>query len=168
MRGAGAMTRRGGSLEERLWRRVVKSDDPDGCWLWTGPKDYGYGRIMHNYRNRSTHRVAYELLVGPIPAGLQIDHLCRTPACVNPAHMELVTRRENILRSDGLTARLARRGECANGHKFTPATTRYRGGTRICVACRTQFKRSPNGRSRADAGARVRAVVFGGWHRWLR
>lgn len=77
---------------EQFWMRVDKAD-AEGCWLWTGAVvGDGYGRFSHDLY---AHRYAYELLVGPIPDGLHIDHLCRTPLCVNPAHMEPVTAAEN-------------------------------------------------------------------------
>lgn len=78
-----------------FWERVNKAG-PGGCWLWTGAVDgNGYGTVTIERVQLSTHRVAYELLVGPIPAGLTIDHLCRVLACCNPAHLEPVTRAEN-------------------------------------------------------------------------
>lgn len=69
------------------------------CWLWIGPLDrYGYGKYRRSNRHTGAHRIAYQLLVGEIPEGLVIDHLCRNRACVNPWHMDPVTNRENILR----------------------------------------------------------------------
>lgn len=86
-------------LEARFWPKVNKTDS---CWLWTGAKTgAGYGMIRevgHGGKMLMAHRVAYELLVGPIPEGLFLDHLCRTPLCVNPAHLEPVTCRENMRR----------------------------------------------------------------------
>jgi len=80
----------------RFWSHVDAAGD---CWVWTGSKDRaGYGRTWRSTAPFPAHRVAYELLVGPIPAGLVIDHLCRNPACVNPDHLEPVTHRVNILR----------------------------------------------------------------------
>lgn len=76
-------------------------DDATGCWLYTGPKGAkGYGRIMIDRQNRLAHRHFYEQLVGPIPEGLQLDHLCRNTSCVNPDHLEPVTPIENIRRSE--------------------------------------------------------------------
>ncbi len=87
----------------RLFRRVERTDS--GCWLWTGALNGGYGRIHHSPgRVLYTHRAAYELLVGPVPEGMDLDHLCRNRACCNPDHLEPVTRRENLLRGDTLTA----------------------------------------------------------------
>jgi hypothetical protein len=94
-----------------------------------GHRSNGYGKS----RNTSAHRVIYELLVGPIPAGLTIDHLCRNRACVNPAHMEPVTLRENILRSpSSATAVNARRTQCPRGHEYDRISAR---GYRSCSTC---------------------------------
>jgi hypothetical protein len=77
--------------------------DDAGCWIWTAAKDpTGYGRIWHTGTMKYAHRVAYELLVGPILPGLDLDHLCRVRACVNPLHLEPVTHRENLMRGDTL------------------------------------------------------------------
>lgn len=82
----------------RFWDKVDK-DGHDGCWLWTDATSWnGYGRFYTGSRVMSAHRLSYELAVGPIPDGLQIDHLCRVRACVNPAHLEPVTLAENIRR----------------------------------------------------------------------
>lgn len=92
------------------------------CWLWTGDvSSHGYGRITLRPGCRIyAHRWVYEQLVGPIPLGLTIDHLCRVRHCVNPSHMEPVTRKENVLR--GISPSLAgyRNGTCARGHPKTP------------------------------------------------
>lgn len=113
-----------------------------GCWLWTANADReGYGRIQVNRRSMKAHRVAYELFVGPIPNGLTIDHVrargCLGASCVNPEHLEAVTKRENTLRGRGPSAVAARRGSCKNGHPWTPRNT-YRdpkGGSRVCRSC---------------------------------
>lgn len=88
---------------ERLWAKVVKTED---CWLWTGSRTTkGYGHLLVDGRFTQAHRLAYELEVGPIASGLVIDHLCRVRHCVNPAHLEPVTNRENLRR--GIAARAA-------------------------------------------------------------
>jgi hypothetical protein len=95
------MTRVPRPLAERFWPRVSGQDDPDACWLWTGAiGDQGYGRIrLPDGRVGYAHRVALELAGIEIPKGLQADHLCETRACVNAAHLEPVTVRENLRRS---------------------------------------------------------------------
>ena len=84
------------SPEDRFWAKVRKGG-PDDCWLWTAGTDKdGYGRFMWNMRNPRSHRVAYELLVGPIPEGLYACHTCDNPPCCNPAHIFLGTQLDNI------------------------------------------------------------------------
>jgi hypothetical protein len=69
---------------------------PDGCWLWeSAVNQNGYGRFWHKNKTKKAHRVSYEIYVGPIPDGLQIDHLCRQASCVNPHHLDVVTQKEN-------------------------------------------------------------------------
>lgn len=122
------------TMEERFWAKVDKTDT---CWLWTGAKAAGYGRFFVSSdrgakRIDGAHRVAYELMVGPIPEGLHIDHLCRTPACVNPAHLEPVTIAVNTQR--GLAGQPRR--ACKHGHEFTPENTYISpDGRRHCIAC---------------------------------
>lgn len=92
------------SLIDRLMAKVSK-DAETSCWTWTGHRDpKGYGRFCEGGRGntRLAHRVAYAALVGPIPDGLDLDHLCVNPPCVNPAHLEPVTHEENIRRRDAL------------------------------------------------------------------
>lgn len=85
------------SLSERFWRVVDKTES---CWLWTGSKDrHGYGRINIDRTPQLAHRISYLMAHGPIPDGLELDHLCRQHSCVRPAHLEPVTHRENMCRS---------------------------------------------------------------------
>ncbi|HEV2928117.1 MAG TPA: HNH endonuclease signature motif containing protein, partial [Propionibacteriaceae bacterium] len=108
----------------RFWAKVDRSGGPDACWPWTANRmDSGYGRYSIDGRSKLAHRISYELSVGSIPDGLQIDHLCRNKPCVNPTHLEAVTQRENLLRGDTVPARNAARTHCANGHEFTPENT---------------------------------------------
>ena len=116
-------------------RDRVAFEPTTGCWLWLGKlHPAGYGK----YRGKFAHRVSWEQSNGPIPEGLQIDHLCRTRCCVNPDHLEPVTQRENVLRGVGYAAQRAKATHCVNGHEFSPENTgRFRGG-RVCRACKRE------------------------------
>lgn len=120
------------------WTRYIV-DEVTGCWNWTGPINYdgyAYARIDGG-RPCRVHRAYYERLVGPIPEGLVIDHLCRNRRCVNPAHLQPVTNRENLLRGIGIAAVAASRTHCPQGHEYSPENTYVspRGGYRQCRAC---------------------------------
>lgn len=113
------------------WQDRIRRDGD--CWLWTGPQTWnGYPKWGDG---SGAHRRIYELLVGPIPVGLDLDHLCRVRHCVNPEHLEPVTRRENLLRGDTVPARRAAMTHCAYGHEFTEENTRWYRGMRYCRAC---------------------------------
>lgn len=123
------------TLAERLWRKSERS--PDGCLVWTAYRDRrGYGKIAYNGGPVLVHRFAYELLVGPIPEGLELDHLCRNPSCWNPAHLEPVDHRTNVLRGVGPVVENARKTHCKHGHEFTPDNTVPQKGGRDCRECR--------------------------------
>lgn len=115
----------------RFWEKVDK-DDPGGCWIWRGATGHaGYGVFRGPDRNVGAHRFAYEDVAGPIPEGLELDHLCRTPLCVNPAHLEPVTHAENMARGS-----IAAKTHCKHGHAYTSENTgRNPNGTRYCRAC---------------------------------
>lgn len=120
-------------------RFFAKVNKTSGCWLWTASKRRGYGAFYFEGRHWAAHRWAYEHLVGPIPAGLQLDHLCRVPACVNPNHLEPVTGRVNLLRGDTFQAANARKTRCVNGHPFSPENTYIiKDGKRACRTCRRE------------------------------
>ena len=74
---------------------------PGGCWEWQGALNDGYGIVGRDGTTRRVHRVVYEALVGPIPNGMDLDHLCRNRRCCNVLHLEPVTRRENLARGIG-------------------------------------------------------------------
>jgi hypothetical protein len=115
------------------------SIDPEtGCWIWQRATSAdGYGRVSVGGKVIPAHRRAYELLVGPIPKGLTIDHLCRNRPCVNPDHLEPVTNRENILRGNTLPAANAAKTHCKYGHPFSPENTWHdlKRGWRKCRTC---------------------------------
>lgn len=123
---------------ERTMRCIQKTED---CWLWLGkPASTGYGQIGYGARKtrivRNPHRVIYELLVGDIPEGLQLDHLCRNRLCVNPNHLEPVTQKENLLRGDTIPAKNKAKTHCIRGHEFTEENTyRYGSNQRRCKTC---------------------------------
>jgi hypothetical protein len=108
------------------------------CWIGDIYRDRrGYAVLTHRGWPHRVHRLTYEALVGEIPEGLVIDHLCRVRECVNPDHLEVVPSRVNTLRGDGPTARNARKTHCVRGHEFTPENTRPRPeGGRRCRECR--------------------------------
>ncbi|MFL5911455.1 MAG: HNH endonuclease signature motif containing protein, partial [Gaiellaceae bacterium] len=145
-------------------------DEATGCWLWTGTKHgHGYGIIKHgpaaSRRSLRAHRVAYELFVGPIPEGLELDHLCRVRHCVNPAHLEPVTTRENLLRGETLTARHAAKTHCDNGHEYTPENTRVSArGWRDCRTCSCERSMASYRRNRESRLAAKRARHAEGRH----
>ena len=129
----------------RLMERVEKTDT---CWRWIGyiHPTTGYGMFtVKGVGTRPAHRWLYEELVGPIPGGMDLDHLCRNRWCVNPDCLEPVTRRENIMRGDGPRAtrdRAQRLTSCRNGHEFDEANTAYdRSGHRTCRACKREAAR---------------------------
>lgn len=120
-----------------FWERVDASGD---CWLWTGTRrPDGYGTLYVNNRHEYAHRFAYADLVGPIPAGFHLDHLCRTTSCVNPDHLEVVTPRINMLRSSHRSAVSVRSGRCIRGHLRGPGNDWVsRTGRWQCRPCRRE------------------------------
>jgi len=120
----------------RFWSKVKKGA-PDDCWIWQASGARGYGLFWNGTRQTAAHRFAYESVKGPIPPGLVLDHLCRNPPCVNPAHLEAVTDRVNLLRGDTIPARHAAKTHCPQGHPYSGENL-YVGptGRRGCRICR--------------------------------
>lgn len=126
---------------EIVWQRFVR--DESGCWTWTGAlRGQGYGG--YGAPNRVAHRMVYELLVGPIPDGLTLDHLCRNRLCVNPAHLEPVSLATNVMRGESPPARNARKTHCPQGHEYDEANTYINpsSGYRLCRACQREYARA--------------------------
>jgi hypothetical protein len=137
------------NLLDKIMARV---EQLGGCWIWTGAASHGYGAIKVGYGRkapmRPTHRVVYELMIGPIPTGLELDHLCRNRRCCNPTHLEPVTGAENRRRSPlvgkasrpeviaALAAMRRSMNHCRNGHPYDDPNTGLRpDGSRRCRAC---------------------------------
>ena len=141
------------TVAQRFWIKVDKagpipSHAPElgPCWIWmAATAGMGYGVFRFRGRQDYAHRAVYEMVVAPIPAGLEIDHLCCVKLCVNPAHLEAVTCSENILRMIPTRKRRPQLSHCQRGHELTPENSYYhKTGQRECRACR-------NWRSRARA-----------------
>lgn len=135
---------------ERILARIGEQLDADKCWLWPGARsDGGYGNIMSSRttgRRRAllVHRVVFEHFQGPIGDGLELDHLCRVRHCCNPAHLEPVTRRTNVLRGLSPAAKAAKQTHCIRGHALTPDNVMRRrdGRRRECLTCHRDRERA--------------------------
>ena len=115
-----------------LERWESKVDKTESCWIWTAAMcKRGYGSFWYNGQMRPAYRVGYELLVGPIPKGLELDHLCRNPSCVNPDHLEPVTHKVNMSRGE-----FAMKTHCPKGHPYSGHNLKLKkNGGRDCRAC---------------------------------
>lgn len=133
---------------ERFWSKVDVRGYEE-CWLWVGALTggRGYGSFHLDRRRVKAHRFAYEQMVGPIPDGLTLDHLCRVRRCVNPNHLEPVTNLENIRRGRSFAGRVALREtqtHCKRGHELAGNNLHMRSdGRRQCLTCRRdgEFRR---------------------------
>lgn len=132
---------------DRFWSFVKQLGD---CWIWQGATSFGYGRFCvgpihpktgHHGHSVYAHVFSYEIAIGPIPAGLQLDHICRNRACVRPSHLEPVTAKINVLRGNTIVALNASLTHCRKGHPFTQNNTRVYRRKRICRACHANRER---------------------------
>lgn len=136
------------SLYDRVFSKVRITDD---CWEWTASKkNKGYGQISMPGRSPAeAHRVVYELLVGPVPKGLELDHLCRNHSCVNPAHLEAVTHQVNMSR---MQVRV--RTHCPQGHPYSGDNLYVSSkGYKFCRACNNAATRRLKARKREERRA---------------
>jgi len=149
------------SVADRFWRKVDRNGpmpercpELGPCWIWLACTDqHGYGAIKRGPPggSRLAHVVGWELARGAVPDGLELDHLCRNPACVNPDHLEAVTHRQNMERGSHAT-----KTHCIRGHPFDPENTiARRDGSRACRSCKRD-------RKRADYRRRVLQEAFPG------
>lgn len=115
-------------LKHRLMAKILKTDS---CWIWTASIDgKGYGQIAYNGKPHRAHRISYEIFKGVIPAGLDLDHLCRNRLCVNPEHLEPATRSENLLRG---ILHNSLKTACPRGHKYDYTDNKGRRRCRTCT-----------------------------------
>ena len=139
--------------QKDLDRFLKKIAITDSCWLWTAYCFKGYGRFKLDGKSRSAYRISYELFIGEIPEGLEIDHLCRNHSCVNPSHLEAVSHKENILR--GKLCHINKghnryKQSCPFGHFYSKSNTYITPkGYRHCIECR---KKRDKLRRKRDCG----------------
>lgn len=114
----------------------------NGCLEWTRYRNRdGYGIVNYGRKSHLAHRAFYQMMIGPIPAGATLDHLCRNRCCINPAHLEPVSPVENVMRGEGFAARNARKTHCVHGHPFSAENTYWEGRKRHCQTCKTLTNR---------------------------
>lgn len=140
---------------------LIDYEAENGCWEFHGYiMPTGYGQVWDGvHRNALAHRAVFEAVVGPIPEGLHLDHICRNTICVNPEHLEPVTMKVNILRGEGPSALIARTGKCLRGHDLVEGNLYYhphpkKPGRRECLTCRVMRQDALNVRRREATRAR--------------
>ena len=130
--------------KEKLIAKVsnlILKNEISGCWEWCGyVSKHGYGQFSYKKKSWKAHRIVYLLFSGDLKEGLEIDHLCRNRKCVNPKHLEQVTRAVNVYRGLSPIAVFMKRNECSKGHKYTPENTYKRPNDpkRFCKICRRE------------------------------
>ncbi len=135
---------------ERFW---VKVDKTETCWIWLGSRrGKDYSAFPLNNKMVAAHVWAWEQENGPVPDGLELDHLCRTHLCVRPSHLEAVTPRENVLRGESFAAANASKTHCPSGHPYSDENTYIRpDGGRECRRCHLRHSRAYQRKQRGVA-----------------
>ena len=146
------------TVSQRFWSKVnfngpvpISCPHLGSCWLWTaGQFSNGYGQFSIKAKKKLSHRISYQYMVGTIPDGLDLDHICRVRNCVNPAHLEPVTRKVNLRRGNTIPAKNAAKKKCPNGHPYSGGNLYVdpRGG-RFCRICKNETWRRWYERHRA-------------------
>lgn len=130
---------------EKVSDRILKNTEiTKDCWIFKGAKTEDYGKVKVAGKTQIAHRVIYENLVGKIPKGMVIDHLCRNRSCLNPKHLEPVTSKINTMRGNGLAAINSRKTKCINGHEFSGENLRVVEGKRYCKKCQSDYQKNRN------------------------
>lgn len=142
------------TVDERFFAKVRMTD---GCWIWTAENStnqFGHGVFsVGRGVSKGAHRFAYEQIVGPIPEGYVLDHLCRNPSCVRPDHLEPVPQRVNLLRATSPVAINAAKTECKRGHPLDGDNLGLRSdGNRYCRTCRLEQQRVRRAKIREREG----------------
>jgi hypothetical protein len=127
----------------------VRVDPESGCWVWLGggngciAKDgRDYGIVKMNGKETTLHKLFSEMVFGPVPEGLELDHTCRNRRCFCPGHVERVTHQENVRRGDSIMARRAKQTHCKNGHPLSGDNLFIdKRGNRTCLICRAAYAR---------------------------
>ena len=133
-------TRRRDAIE-RFWEKVCITET---CWLWIGAKNRrGYGAFhLGTNLNKEAHRFAYETLIGDVPIGKELDHLCRNPSCIKTEHLEPVVHFTNVQRGDSPPSHNIKKSHCPRGHPYDLTNTFWtRRGGRMCKECNRQHSR---------------------------
>jgi HNH endonuclease len=141
----------------RMFRRR-QVDPATGCWNYTGSTfKFGYGKVKSQGKNHTAHTIAYKRLRGPVPEGMELDHVCRNPRCFNPDHLEPVTHRENMMRGNTVTGANAAKTHCHRGHELSGKNLFIRrDGRRRCRTCESETQR----RIRATPEMRAKHAAY--------
>lgn len=130
---------------KKRFAESTQKDHKTGCWLWLlGTDIHGYAKMKHDGRTRKSATVAYEFYIGPVPFGLELDHLCFNKLCVNPDHLEPITHSENLKRRKSFSR--FKNNLCKKGHILPPLVKRNPNGS--CPICYTEYQANWRERNR--------------------